>query len=882
MDFKHFILFLFFSALVSGCVTRPDQPAAQGNSSGNADNFYVVDCLLPGQIRKLGQLATYLTARRPIKTTAVDCEIRGGEYVAYDRASYATSLKVWLPKAQAGDAESQVYVGEIYEKGLGLSPDYQMAEQWYRKAAEQGNSRAQINLGFLYEKGLGVPQDRSKAMEWYRKSSGLESTNIPYATTLETVTSNPDEDQISLLETELKNSRNEAKILANQLAEKQKQLEETRDKLVSSGSQLDQAKVQLGQASVQTDDAEKRRLQKVIRNKEQEITQQRKSLDTIENQYKNKVNALNTKLDETEKRARQISTDMKSHKIAANESQLKLLDTQAQLANTEKRLLQLNSESLAKADVEKLTQAQQTTLDQNQKEIQKIQQTLEIQENAKRQQEQLIAQLEAEKKAYRENIERLQIQLQSSSVSVNEVKQLKQELQKEKQAAELSKQKLQTTQIQLTKSEEQLSNLENQVAEERTKFNNATSTQNDKDNVQIDQQQMQISQLESEKQRYEETIKQLQAKNQGSTDQPKIEIIEPPFVSVRGTPTVTLRSVVDKGNLIGKVTTSSGLLSLVVNDIKQTVDDRGLFQASVNLAAKETPVHVAAIDKNGRRANLDFVFSLGNALKANQGAANQGEQKPVAKPWKAHDFGNYYALIIGNSDYQKIPRLDTPVNDARAVEKVLKQKYGFKTKLLINATRYQILSELNKLRGKLTEKDNLMIYYAGHGELDNVNMRGHWLPVDADADNTANWISTVALTDILNAMSVKHILVVADSCYSGAMTRASLARLDSGVSAEEKSEWLKAMLKARSRTVLTSGGLKPVMDGGGGDHSVFAKAFINALRNNNDLLEGQVLYRNVSSGIVSIAAQYGIEQVPVYAPIRYAGHENGEFFFVPI
>jgi uncharacterized caspase-like protein len=188
---------------------------------------------------------------------------------------------------------------------------------------------------------------------------------------------------------------------------------------------------------------------------------------------------------------------------------------------------------------------------------------------------------------------------------------------------------------------------------------------------------------------------------------------------------------------------------------------------------------------------------------------------------------------------------------------------------------------LNKLRAKLTETDNLLIYYAGHGELDQVNMRGHWLPIDADADNTANWISTIAITDILNSMSVKHILVVSDSCYSGAMTRSSLARLESGVSGKQRVDWLKAMLKTRSRTVLTSGGLKPVMDGGGGKHSVFAKAFIAALRNNNELLEGQALYREVSAGIVSIASGYGIDQVPEYAPIRYAGHESGEFFFVP-
>ena len=48
-----------------------------------------------------------------------DCEIRGGEYTAYDRASYSTALKVWLEPAKAGDAQAQTYVGEIFEKGLG-------------------------------------------------------------------------------------------------------------------------------------------------------------------------------------------------------------------------------------------------------------------------------------------------------------------------------------------------------------------------------------------------------------------------------------------------------------------------------------------------------------------------------------------------------------------------------------------------------------------------------------------------------------------------------------------------------------------------------------------------------------------------------------------
>jgi hypothetical protein len=142
----------------------------------NADRLLVVDCLLPAQVHQLGTGVTYLAPRRAIKTTGSVCAIRGGEYVAYDRANYATALKVWLPPAQGGDKVAQTYVGEIYEKGLGIAPDYASAASWYQKAADQGYSRALINLGFLYEQGLGVPKDQATALKLYRKAAGIEGS----------------------------------------------------------------------------------------------------------------------------------------------------------------------------------------------------------------------------------------------------------------------------------------------------------------------------------------------------------------------------------------------------------------------------------------------------------------------------------------------------------------------------------------------------------------------------------------------------------------------------------------------------------------------------------------------------------------------------------
>ncbi|MDZ7687081.1 MAG: hypothetical protein U5O39_20750 [Gammaproteobacteria bacterium] len=163
------------TAAVIGCAggqvrdLDPTAPAMEGYR--HVEDLYVVDCLLPGEVRQMGEM-TYLSPRKPIKTTAEDCRFRGGEYVAYSRADYRSALRVWQDRAEAGDPEAQTMVGEIFEKGMGTAPDYQKAAEWYRKAAEQGNERARTNLGYLYEQGLGVEQDLAAAMEWYRKASG--------------------------------------------------------------------------------------------------------------------------------------------------------------------------------------------------------------------------------------------------------------------------------------------------------------------------------------------------------------------------------------------------------------------------------------------------------------------------------------------------------------------------------------------------------------------------------------------------------------------------------------------------------------------------------------------------------------------------------------
>jgi len=243
------------------------------------------------------------------------------------------------------------------------------------------------------------------------------------------------------------------------------------------------------------------------------------------------------------------------------------------------------------------------------------------------------------------------------------------------------------------------------------------------------------------------------------------------------------------------------------------------------------------------------------------------------------NLGNYYAIIIGNNNYQYYPNLNTAINDAEETAHILERDYGFKTRLLKNATRFKILSALNRLRRELKAEDNLLIYYAGHGELNKKDDSGYWLPVDAKPNSSENWISNSAISDILGTIKAKHVMVVADSCYSGTLSTTSIPRATADFSPTIHKEWVNVMSTTQARMALTSGGVQPVIDNGGGEHSIFAKAFLNTLSDNKGLLEGYSLYTNVLSKVRKSADKLNIEQMPDYAPIKHAGHEAGEFFF---
>ncbi|XOF33319.1 MAG: SUMF1/EgtB/PvdO family nonheme iron enzyme [Candidatus Electrothrix sp. YB6] len=241
----------------------------------------------------------------------------------------------------------------------------------------------------------------------------------------------------------------------------------------------------------------------------------------------------------------------------------------------------------------------------------------------------------------------------------------------------------------------------------------------------------------------------------------------------------------------------------------------------------------------------------------------------------ASPYGRFHALVIGNQNYKYLKPLKTPRADAKAVAKVLKKWYGFEVDLLLDGNREQIMRAISKLRSTMTsEQDNLLIYYAGHGYLDRLSGVGYWQPVDAERDNDVDWIPTSRVTSLLRVIRAKHVLVVADSCYSGnLLMRNPKVRLASGMS---RDEWIQRMLARRSRNALTAGGEEPVLDSGGGGHSVFAQAFLRVLRHNQEVLDGDSLFDRIKNPVIANALQ-----TPLYGVIKMTNHNWGDFLLVP-
>jgi len=235
------------------------------------------------------------------------------------------------------------------------------------------------------------------------------------------------------------------------------------------------------------------------------------------------------------------------------------------------------------------------------------------------------------------------------------------------------------------------------------------------------------------------------------------------------------------------------------------------------------------------------------------------------------NFPLYHALIITVSDYQysgaQLPDLNNPVQDGKKLRDLLISKYAFpesKCHLIENPTREQLINALDDLISQVTSKDNVLIFFAGHGFYDKSTDFGYWLPADAKMTSRSNWIANSTLKDYIAAIPSRHTLLISDACFAG-----SIFKSRSTSAAETRMVF--ELYKDKSRKAMTSGNMTQVPD-----ESYFLKFLLKTLsENKQDFLPASTLFTRIFEPIVNNS-----ETIPQFSVVYGTGDEGGDFIFI--
>ena len=314
----------------------------------------------------------------------------------------------------------------------------------------------------------------------------------------------------------------------------------------------------------------------------------------------------------------------------------------------------------------------------------------------------------------------------------------------------------------------------------------------------------------------------------------------------------------------GSICMADNKLSFTRNGGQQTLVGRWRGNAKLNTCPYISSGSITLIKQEPKQPSLQLVSSVTETKKiAEQDDVGQALIRELSKR-------KYYALIIGINDYENesIQDLDNPISDAKNLAGVLMNHYSFDEEdvsVLQDPSREDIIKALDGLTESVTEKDHLLIFFAGHGIWNAQLNQGYWLPSDASMDSKSYWLSNSTLRDYVGGIKSKHTLLISDACFSGGILKERAVF--------ENSRAILEVYKLPSRKAMTSGTLKTVPD-----KSVFIEYLIKNLVNNEaPLLSADQLFRNFKTAVINNSPN---GQVPQYGPISQAGDEGGDFIFL--
>jgi TPR repeat protein len=884
-----------FAAAVQSADRKAETATRAQIAAATFEDTVVVDCQLPGRVQQLGAARTYLTAGQLLRLPAIDCRIRGGEYTMGNLASGSLSLKRWLPLANQDNVEAQYYVARIYANGMdGVPVDYELAAKWYQRAVQKKYAPAMEELGYLYEQGLGVPKDPVAGINLQRAASGL-GDELVYASTLVANKEQADA-QISALTDDLKSADAVVVDLQGQLVQADDKLAQNRSQLTDDQARLRDLKARLEQARREQGPADVAAVQRL-----------QQQLSSSEAALKDKQNALNALSSDQDLRQAQLAAELAksqatnaqlSNMLSAGQSENEAL--RARLAQAEQRAVQSQQE-LASLRAEfvretaelsarsaELTQLREHGADGLQALLAAKQAELDRQQH-------LAASLDSQLTA-------LRAQVASANSGSSQASAHSKDLQTTLAALQIQ---YGQRQQQLESARSDLAKLQSQSKDDRTALLARLTAQLDQKAAELTDKQHRLDslQLESNRLREDYTREREQHARDGSLAASQLQQ-EKDALRVAQDQLTQQRSALQQL----EVQSAAQQLQLVQEREKlaggQQADQQKIASLESALRDKDKQIadaraRVSALEQQNSVAKASTAGAASASSSANQvaggasagsstityrmpaGAVGTGNPYELIQLVRGLGTANYHALVIGNSNYLHWRKLKTAANDAREVKELLQGRYGFDVKLLIDATRAEIGRALYEYEQTLTDSDRLLIYYAGHGGNKVFPPeRAYWLGVDSDPDNPSTWIGAQDVSDDISQIHARHILLVADSCYSSVITHPTSTIV--APASDERSVRIKWSRGARM--VLTSGADEPVVDSTDPSqtHSLFAEEFLAVLRQNTILLSGQALAHEISGRMADSAARTGIKQSPTYSNLQDQQHMFGDFFFVPI
>lgn len=192
-----------------------------------------------------------------------------------------------------------------------------------------------------------------------------------------------------------------------------------------------------------------------------------------------------------------------------------------------------------------------------------------------------------------------------------------------------------------------------------------------------------------------------------------------------------------------------------------------------------------------------------------------------------------YILLFATNKYDHWDDLVNPINDAQAIAKELKEKFGFTADIVEDPTVEQIWEKLREYNErKFTPQDQLMIFFAGHGHYDEAFGEGFVVAKNSlhnDLSKTT-YLSHNRLRGVINNISCNHILLTMDVCFGGTLDPVISRSRGAKENEASVNQILSRKFSHRTRKYLTSGGKEYVSDGIPDKHSPFAGKLIESFR----------------------------------------------------